>query len=148
MKLEFSWLNFEKYYHIKFHENPSSGSRFILYKRTDGLTNVRGEGNTLFPQFCKLVENWRCCRANNNPYLIFYFNFLKSLYRAFYFCAYSKTTNVIFWEFINILQLLHVSTYVHHHKGAFFHVSCWVTLKMRWFYNRHESVYPFSGSNW
>jgi hypothetical protein len=31
----------------------------------------------------------------------------------------------------NILQLLHVSTYVRHHQGAFFWVSCWVTLTLR-----------------
>jgi hypothetical protein len=32
----------------------------------------------------------------------------------------------------NILQLLHVSTYVRHHQGAFFWVSRWVTLKMQY----------------
>ena len=35
MKHEFSWQIFEKYSNIKFHENPSSGSRVVLYGRTD-----------------------------------------------------------------------------------------------------------------
>ena len=35
MKNEFSWQTFEKSLYIKFHENPSSGSRVIPYGRTD-----------------------------------------------------------------------------------------------------------------
>jgi len=35
MKLEFSRQIFEKYSNIKFHENPSSVSRVVPYKRTD-----------------------------------------------------------------------------------------------------------------
>ena len=31
---------FEKYTNIKFHENPSSGSRVVLYRRTDGRTDM------------------------------------------------------------------------------------------------------------
>jgi hypothetical protein len=38
MKLEFSRQIFEKYSSIKFHENPSSGSR-----RTDGQAKQAGE---------------------------------------------------------------------------------------------------------
>jgi hypothetical protein len=39
MKLESSWQIFEKYPHIKFHENPSSGSRLVPCWRTDGQTD-------------------------------------------------------------------------------------------------------------
>jgi len=35
MKFEFSRQNFEKSSNIKFRENPSSGSRVVLCKRTD-----------------------------------------------------------------------------------------------------------------
>jgi hypothetical protein len=35
MKLEFSRQIFDKYLNIKFHENPSSGSRVIPFGRTD-----------------------------------------------------------------------------------------------------------------
>jgi hypothetical protein len=48
---------------------------------------------------------------------------------------YNKPTNALFWWCINIPQLLHVSTYVRHHQGAFFYVSCWVTLMCIWLYN-------------
>jgi len=39
MKFEFSEQSFEKYY-IKFHENPSSGSRDVPRGKTDGRTDV------------------------------------------------------------------------------------------------------------
>jgi len=35
MKLEFSHQIFEKYSNIKFHKNPSSGSRVVTYGQTD-----------------------------------------------------------------------------------------------------------------
>jgi len=38
MKLEFSQQIFEKSSNIKFHENQSSGSRIVLWRRTDGQT--------------------------------------------------------------------------------------------------------------
>jgi len=38
MKLEFFWRTFKKYLNINFHENPSSGSRFVLCGQTDGQT--------------------------------------------------------------------------------------------------------------
>jgi len=47
MKLEFSRKIFEKYSNIKFHENPSSGSRVIPY----GQTDRHDEANTRLPQF-------------------------------------------------------------------------------------------------
>jgi len=40
VKLEFSWHIFEKYSKIKFHENPSKGSR-VVHVRTDGQTRQR-----------------------------------------------------------------------------------------------------------
>ena len=39
MKLEFSRQIFEKYLNIAFHENPSSGSRVVTSRRTDGQTH-------------------------------------------------------------------------------------------------------------
>jgi hypothetical protein len=40
VKLEFSRQIFEKYSNIKFHENPSCGSRVIPCGRTDGQTDM------------------------------------------------------------------------------------------------------------
>jgi len=40
MEVELSRHIFEKYSKIKFHENPSSGSRVIPYERTDRQTNI------------------------------------------------------------------------------------------------------------
>ena len=41
MKLEFSCQIFEKYSNVKFHENPSSGSRVVQYERTtEGQTDM------------------------------------------------------------------------------------------------------------
>jgi len=35
VKIEFSEQIFERYSNIKFHENPSSGSRVVPFERTD-----------------------------------------------------------------------------------------------------------------
>jgi hypothetical protein len=40
MKLEFSLQIFEKYLHVKLHENPSKGSRVAPCGRKDGHTDV------------------------------------------------------------------------------------------------------------
>jgi len=48
MKLEFSQQIFEKYSNIKFHENPSSGSR-VFSNRTDG----HDEANSRLSQLCE-----------------------------------------------------------------------------------------------
>jgi hypothetical protein len=40
MKLEFSRQIFEKVQNIKFHQNPSSGSRLVPWGETDRLTDV------------------------------------------------------------------------------------------------------------
>ena len=40
MKFEFSRQIFEKYSNIKFHENPSSGSRVVPCGPTDGRTDT------------------------------------------------------------------------------------------------------------
>jgi len=39
MKLELSQQIFEKYSYIKFHENPSSGSRHVSCGQTNGETD-------------------------------------------------------------------------------------------------------------
>jgi len=41
MKLEFSQKIFEEFSNIKFHENPTNGSRVILTRRTDGRTDMK-----------------------------------------------------------------------------------------------------------
>jgi len=48
MKLEFSRQISEKYSDIKFHENPSSGSRVVIYGWTDG----HDAANSRLSQFC------------------------------------------------------------------------------------------------
>jgi len=44
---------FEKYSHIKFHENPSSGSRTVPRVQTDGTTDGHDEANSPHLQFCE-----------------------------------------------------------------------------------------------
>jgi len=46
MKYAFSRLIFEKYSNIKFHENPSSGSRVVPCEWTDERTDGRTDGRT------------------------------------------------------------------------------------------------------
>jgi len=48
MELEFYGQIFEEYPNIKFHENPSSGSRVVAFGQMD-----RHESNSRFPQFCE-----------------------------------------------------------------------------------------------
>ena len=50
---------FEKYSEIKFHENPSSGTRVIPYERTDGRTDRYDEANSRFSKFCKSARKDR-----------------------------------------------------------------------------------------
>ena len=47
MKLEFSRQISEKYSNIRFHENPSSGSRVVLCGRTNWQTDRHNEANSL-----------------------------------------------------------------------------------------------------
>jgi hypothetical protein len=54
-KLQFSQQIFGKYSNIKFHENPSSGSRVVPSGRTDGRTDSLDEANSRFSQFCERV---------------------------------------------------------------------------------------------
>jgi hypothetical protein len=49
MELEFLGHIFEKFSNIKFHENPSSGSRVVPCGQTDMLD----EANSRFSQFCE-----------------------------------------------------------------------------------------------
>jgi hypothetical protein len=51
MKLEFSRWIFEKYSNIKFHENPSSGSRAVPCGRKDGETDSYDKNKSRFSQF-------------------------------------------------------------------------------------------------
>jgi len=54
MKLEFSLQLFEKYYYIKFLENPSVRAKLLLAdKWMDGRTDTHDETNSCFSQFCK-----------------------------------------------------------------------------------------------
>ena len=43
MKLEFSKQIFEKFWNIKFNENPSSGNRVVPCGRTDGHTDGQAD---------------------------------------------------------------------------------------------------------
>ena len=52
MKLEFSRHIFEKYSNIKFHENPTSGSRVVPQGQLDRRTDKHDEANSRFSQFC------------------------------------------------------------------------------------------------
>ena len=53
MKLEFSRQIFEKVSNIKFHQNPSSGSRVVPCGQKDGQTDGLDEANNLFSRFYK-----------------------------------------------------------------------------------------------
>jgi hypothetical protein len=44
---------FEKYSNVKFHENPSSGSRVVTCGQTDGRTDRDDEADISFSQFCE-----------------------------------------------------------------------------------------------
>ena len=57
MKLEFSRHIFENYSNIKFHENPSSGSRVIPCGRTDGRPDMT-EPIVSFRNFCLSAEKY------------------------------------------------------------------------------------------
>jgi len=58
--LNFSTI-FEKYSNIKFHKNPSSGSRVVpcglKEGRKDGQTDKQNAANSRFPQFCEGSPN-------------------------------------------------------------------------------------------
>ena len=51
MKLEFYRQIFEKYSNIKFHENPSIGSRVVACGQTDGRTHRRADMTKLIDAF-------------------------------------------------------------------------------------------------
>jgi len=44
---------FEKHSNVKFHENPSSGSRAVPCGQTNGRTDIHEEANSHFSQFCE-----------------------------------------------------------------------------------------------
>jgi len=51
MKTEFSQQIFEKFLDIKFHENPSSGSRVVTH--ADGRMDRQALANSSLSQFCE-----------------------------------------------------------------------------------------------
>jgi len=53
IKIEVSQQIFQKFSNIKFHENPSSGSRSAPCRQTDGRTKMQQEVNGRFSQFCE-----------------------------------------------------------------------------------------------
>ena len=53
MKIEFSWHISEKYSNVKFHENPSSGSRVFPCGQTDGQL----DGQTSIRNFANVHKN-------------------------------------------------------------------------------------------
>ena len=56
MKFEYSWDIFERYSNIKFHENPSPGSRVVPCGQTDGRTDGNDEANSRFSEFWESVQ--------------------------------------------------------------------------------------------
>jgi len=76
MKLYFSGQIFEKYSNIKFHENPSSGSRVFPCGKTGGRTETdMTKQIVVFRNFAITPKNF----SNDTHYkTIFYKNFLKS----------------------------------------------------------------------
>jgi hypothetical protein len=66
MKLEFPREIFEKYSNIKFHENPSSGSRVVPYGQTDGQIDMT-KLIAAFSNLAKAPKNaWN---LSQHPYL-------------------------------------------------------------------------------
>jgi hypothetical protein len=60
IKMEFSQQIFKKYKNIKFHENPSSGSRFYHADRwTDGRADNRTKLTAAFRNFSNAPNNIR-----------------------------------------------------------------------------------------
>jgi hypothetical protein len=57
MRLEFSRQIFGKSSNIKFHQNPSSGSRVAPCGRTDRRRDGHDEANNSFLQHCKRAKN-------------------------------------------------------------------------------------------
>jgi hypothetical protein len=55
MKIDFATQTFEKYSNIKFHDNPSSGSRAVPYGQTDRQTDKHDEASSRFLQFCEFT---------------------------------------------------------------------------------------------
>ena len=69
MKIEFSRQIFQKRSNIKFHQNPSNGSRVLLRERKDGRTDEHDEANSRVSQFYE-----RAYKQNNVFYAVFLFN--------------------------------------------------------------------------
>jgi len=53
IKLEFSRQIFDKFSNIKFHENPSSGSRVVPYEQADRGADKQHEANSRPSHFCE-----------------------------------------------------------------------------------------------
>ena len=77
MKFECLGQTFEKYSDIKFHENPTSGSGFVLCGQTDERKDVRrdryDETNISFSQFCGKApkRNRKCAYVILHYYMKF-----------------------------------------------------------------------------
>jgi len=85
MKLQFSWQFSEKYSNIKFHENPSSGSRVVPCKRTDGRTDERTDTTKLkvaFRNFASEPKN--CMLCPHSVFVCFVFNWEQTTTFALY----------------------------------------------------------------
>ena len=67
MKLEFSRQFSEKYSDIKFHKNPSSGSRVVARGRTDGQTDM-AELIAAFRNFANAPHNHSHHNQCRTPY--------------------------------------------------------------------------------
>ena len=71
MKLEFSRQIFEKYSGVKFYENPSSGSRVVPCRQTDGQADRQTDMTKLivtFHNFCERAYKSRVSWGENDAY--------------------------------------------------------------------------------
>jgi hypothetical protein len=85
--------------------------------------------------FCEICKNtWRVSLSTGVTItmircVVCLLLIFKKVYGLMNNSVFSKPTNTLFWYFISIVQLLHVSTYVCHHQGALFWLSCAYTKK-------------------
>jgi len=99
MKLEFSWQIFEKYSSIKFHENPSSGSRVVPCGRTDMTKLI-----VAFSNFANAPK--KQTRTKNSTLLKTFSNSTKHVDAEFFHVPSAKLNYDAKWgaECANILQ--------------------------------------------
>jgi hypothetical protein len=70
-----TWIcstDFRKCWNLKFHENPSSGSRIVSWGQTDGQTGTYSEADGLFHNFANVPKTsplWRPSGWNRHSFI-------------------------------------------------------------------------------